>query len=165
MTSSPDHRPAELDAGKADADTEPAAVAAAPPRKGSSRLLRAGCVAYALLLVLAYGLLHWEADRSWWGTVLLFTPRWFCTLPLVVLSIEGWRRRERRWLAWLAVLVLLNGAVLGVEIPWRKLIFRPLPKQSLKILTLNCDYGRLKVEGLRQVIADFDPDLVVLQSI
>ncbi|HEY1785284.1 MAG TPA: endonuclease/exonuclease/phosphatase family protein [Pirellulales bacterium] len=123
------------------------------------------CLAYCALLLVVYVALRLAADRCWWGTVLLFTPRWFWAVPLVPLSAACGALRQRRWLWTLAGLALMACLVLHVEIPWRRLIPRPLPQQTLRVLTCNCDYGRLRIDQLRQLIADFDPDVVALQSI
>jgi endonuclease/exonuclease/phosphatase family metal-dependent hydrolase len=123
------------------------------------------CVAYGALLVFVYGTLHWLADDYWWATVLLFTPRWFFTIPLVPLAAACGALRRRQWMWTLGGLALLTCLVLNVEIPWRRLIPDPIPRQTLRVLTCNCDYGRLRIDELRQLIADFDPDVVAVQSI
>ncbi|HEX4145983.1 MAG TPA: endonuclease/exonuclease/phosphatase family protein [Pirellulales bacterium] len=125
----------------------------------------AACVAYGALLAFVYFTLRWEADYHWWGTVLLYTPRWFWTVPLIPLSTACGALRQRRWLWTLAGLALGACLVLDVEIPWRRLIPEPMPRQTLRILTCNCDYGRLNLEKMRKVIEDFDPDVVALQSV
>jgi endonuclease/exonuclease/phosphatase (EEP) superfamily protein YafD len=125
----------------------------------------AACLAYGILLALIYFALRWEADEHWWGTVLQYTPRWFWTVPLIPLAAACGALRRRVWLWTLAGLVLLVCLVLHVEVPWRRLIPEPMPQQVLRVLSCNCDYGRLNVEAMRRLIAEFDPDVVVLQSI
>ena len=129
------------------------------------RCLLAACLAYGGLLLFVYLSLRLEADYHWWATVLLFTPRWIWAVPLIPLAVACALLRRRVWLATLAGLLLAVGLVLNVEVPWRRLLLEPMPRQMLRVLTCNCDSSRLQVDQLRRVIADFDPDVVALQAV
>ena len=125
----------------------------------------AACLAYGTLLAFVCFALRWEADYHWWATVLLFTPRWFWAVPLIPLAAACGLLRRRVWLWSLAALMLAACLVLNVEVPWRKLIPRPIPQQTLRVLSCNCDGGLLQMDRLRRLVADFDPDVVALQAI
>ncbi len=126
----------------------------------------AACVAYGALLLFIYLSLRLLADSYWWSTVLLFTPRWFWAVPLVPLAVAGALLRRRRvWLATIAGLLVGACLVLNVEIPWRRLLPHPVPRQTLRVLSLNCDVARLQTDRLRRLIDEFHPDIVALQSI
>jgi vancomycin resistance protein VanJ len=130
----------------------------------AEKLMLGTTLAYGGWLVFVWLALRLVADHYWWATVLLFTPRWFWAIPLplfvVALPLLG-----RRWLSALAMLTLGVLAVMHVEVPWRKLIPESTPRQTLKVLTCNCDSGRLSIEAIRPLIAEFDPDIVALQTI
>ena len=130
----------------------------------AEKLLLALLAAYGAWLVFIWVALRLAADRTWWGTVLLYTPRWFWAAPLLPFGIAV-PLVARRWLPGLGLLALGALAVMHVELPWRKLVPEPVPKQILRVLSCNCDFNKLEFERLKALVADFDPDIVAVQLI
>ena len=109
----------------------------------------AACVAYGACCCLSIWSLRLEADASLVGDACCFYAalvlggpagsRWPWPAALLGGALAG-----RGWPAWAGGACL----VLNVEIPWRKLMPEPMPRQTLRVLSCNCDVGRLQIERL-----------------
>ncbi len=153
------------------AAVEPAAAAPAEASSGSGRvrlfdkLLSAAVITYAAAMIAGWLALHVAADYRWWGTVLLFAPRWIWAIPLPLLAMLMAIRRQRRWFVWLVVLSCGALSLADVHCPWRKLLEPATTEPNLRVLTLNCDSWALDPMGLQKFILENDPDIVALQDV
>jgi vancomycin resistance protein VanJ len=118
--------------------------------------------AYLTLVALLWGTLELWGDRWWPATFLLFSPRWFAALPLVVLvPLAVWRGRYRL-VPLLVGALIVAGPFMGFNLP--------LGKSSagaavvLRVLTCNIDNGNFNSRELASLIRDTGADIVALQE-
>ncbi len=116
-----------------------------------------------LLLVLMLWLMIFTVGDHWWpATVILFAPRWFAALPLVILlPLAGWRHQFSLIPLLLGALVVF-GPYMGLNLPYGKA--DPTNGKMLRILTCNIDNGNCDTKGLAAIIRDTAADVVALQE-
>jgi vancomycin resistance protein VanJ len=117
---------------------------------------------YVLALLLVWALLRFTSDRWWFGTLLLFGPRWVCSLPLLVLIPLCVYGNRRRWPALLLGAVVLSFPVLDFRLPWGRL-FLPAGTQY-RVMTCNLHDEGCNPDSLQWLILHEDPDFVALQE-
>ena len=117
---------------------------------------------YAVILSLALWGIQRDGDRTWMGTILLFSPRWVLGLPLLLLFPLAFRFR-RRWLWGDAVLAgVLIGPVMGLEVPF---LSHPAPagnEPAIRVVTCNLRGNRLHLQRLLKM--GTAADLLTLQE-
>lgn len=136
------------------------AVRMAGVRITAAPAIGAVALVYALLLA---GAFHLLGDRTWYGTVLLYSGRWIWLVPVLavlpLVAIGGWRWL---WLPTAAIWLLLNG-VMGLETGWRR--FGAAPDGfPLRVATYNVEGGDRVARRLREFVAVHRPDLLGLQE-
>ena len=130
-----------------------------------NRLLLRLCRLYVAVLVGVWLLLLIGADRWWVGTAVMYGPRWVWGVPLVALiPAAALARRPRLLLSLVAAGIVLVGPVMRLCVPWRLAFGGDARGKPLRVLTCNVDYEDLDAGALGRVIAEADPDVVVLQS-
>jgi endonuclease/exonuclease/phosphatase (EEP) superfamily protein YafD len=109
-------------------------------------------------------MLRLTADQSWYGTVLLFAPRWPIWAPLLALvpAAALWRRRTL-WVQ-AAALVIALGPVSDLCLPWRTVVNDDQAAFHLRVLTCNLHDHSVNLDVLRRCIIASEADVVVLQS-
>jgi vancomycin resistance protein VanJ len=133
--------------------------------RGLDRWILLASIAYGVLLAIVWSILQFGSDVVWWGTVLLFLPRWIWLVPLVPLAIAFLLRRRQVWIAAFGLLTIGAMIVWGVNIPWRGWLADSSGSEPICILTCNCDNRALDVMKLRELIEAVGPDVVSLQDI
>ncbi len=117
---------------------------------------------YAVIQALALWGIHGDGDRTWLGTILLFSPRWVLGLPLLLLISLALRFR-RRWLWSDAVFAgLLIGPVMGLKI---SVPSHPAPAENapaIRVVTCNLRGNRSHLHQLFEV--GTEADLLTLQE-
>jgi len=112
-------------------------------------------------------------DVTWWGSVLLFGPRWIWAtawpLAFAAAWLTGtWQRCGASLLSGLIVLLLIVGWVIPWSAYWDELV-APTSSQTagahqLQVMTLNLDGQRTDLHLLQAAIAQNPIDLVALQE-
>jgi vancomycin resistance protein VanJ len=125
------------------------------------RFVMLSSVAY-LALVVALGVAFRFADEWWFATLLMFAPGWLFALPLALLVPAAVAVR-RRALAALVPAAVLAGAAGGFALPWGQLSDPPRGFR-LRVATCNIHYINLNPAPLNGLVADIDPDVLVLQE-
>ncbi len=102
-------------------------------------------------------------DRWWFATLLLFSPRWLLTVPLLALvPLAIFYRRRLLWPLLLVAGILL-GPVLNFSLPLSAL--GRSDGQPLRVLTCNLSVGdAVASERMFSLIEEVHPDLVALQE-
>jgi endonuclease/exonuclease/phosphatase (EEP) superfamily protein YafD len=107
----------------------------------------------------------WELGERWWpATVFLFGPRWLLLLPLAVLLPAAALLRPRMLAPLLAAAVVVLGPVLGLRVHWRQWGSESADAPGLRVVTLNADGGERVVGQLPRLLAELQPDVLVLQE-
>lgn len=127
------------------------------------KLLPILCVLYALGSVAYWLLIRYLGDRWWPATVLLFAPRWPLLLPLLVLLPLSVRRKKLSWLPLLTALFIC-GPLLGVGLPWRKVISKAPAGQPIRILFCNVHREELNRPAFDAYLLEVKPQVVLLQD-
>jgi endonuclease/exonuclease/phosphatase (EEP) superfamily protein YafD len=144
-------------------------VAAAPSTPGDEaarerrrrRLLWAGALAWLGALLVLLGLFRSVGEESWPVVLLLYLPRHPWLGPGLLLLPFAWRRGRRALLWPLAVGGLLwLFPVMGFVLPR---LSPPPAGPTLRVLTYNTTHGVDGVEGLRALVQEARPDLVLFQ--
>jgi vancomycin resistance protein VanJ len=117
------------------------------------------------LIGLIYYIRTW-GDRTAAATILLFSPRWLFTLPLVLLiPLAAWFDRRLLIVCVITAGIALFG-LLGFSLGWRRLMpSSPAAGPALRVLTLNTHYGSVANTRLAAYIQETHPDVVALQEV
>lgn len=117
---------------------------------------------YGLAIALVWLLLRATGDRWWFGTVLLFSPRWLVALPLVgLLPLAAWWNRRALWpLAAATAIVVFP--ILGFRIPWGN--HAEPGGVRLRVLTCNMQGGEVSRFALAELAVEKRADVVALQE-
>lgn len=117
---------------------------------------------YLALVVLLWLAIIIGGDRWWLATVILFSPRWIFSLPLVMLlPLAAWRNRKSLFPLLISALILF-GPFMGMNLPWRK--GDASGRTVLRILTCNLNAGNFSTPALLSLILDTQADIVALQE-
>jgi vancomycin resistance protein VanJ len=118
-------------------------------------------------LCLASTLAAWALLRAgdvWWpATFFMFSPRWLLALPPALLILPATGLHRRALVPLLLAVCLVFFPVMGFCIPWRSLRVTAPPQTDLRLLTCNLHYGTIDASALTRLVADSQPDIVVLQ--
>jgi endonuclease/exonuclease/phosphatase (EEP) superfamily protein YafD len=136
---------------------------AIPRRRGRLVTVILCCVwLYVAAVAAVWLLLRIGGDRWWFATLILFGPRWLCSLPLVVLGpLALWM--QRRMLPHLLVATwIVFGPVMGFCWPWARLTAPDRP--TVRVLTCNVKGHCKDNEALNELIRTALPDIVALQG-
>jgi vancomycin resistance protein VanJ len=126
------------------------------------RSLQWAVAGYAVLSLALWGYVELAADRSALGMLLLFAPRWWLVFPwLVMLPAALWCRWPTRGLALAGALATVFG-VAHFELPrWES---GPPSSLTLRLVTYNTDRSQTLSLHLRNELARWNADVVVLQD-
>jgi vancomycin resistance protein VanJ len=117
---------------------------------------------YLAMVVAVVLLLRIGGDRWWFPTVILFGPRWFFALPLLLLTpLSGFQRRCMLIPLLVAGLIVF-GPLMGCCFPWASLTAPPGP--TIRVLTCNLKGRCYDNQSLNELIRTAAPDVVALQG-
>lgn len=138
----------------------------AATRQPASRFVRwltAACWLWVVFVVALAAVMHLGNESWWFGTLLLYSPRWLALVPIALLApfAACWSGR--------ALAILLSGGVAwlfliaGCVLHWPTDAGSPGP-DSLRVLTCNMQ-GHLSESGrFLALVARLQPDVVLLQE-
>ena len=119
---------------------------------------------YLGALLIIWGMMHFGGDGDWLPTILVYGPRQFYALPLVVLAplalICRWRFRNL-WRLGIAAAVAL-GPLVNWCVPWYAVPQAEGPR--LRVLSLNTWGGAVADEDLVALASRVAADVVLLQE-
>lgn len=117
---------------------------------------------YLLTVASLWIAVFWGDDDWWLTTMILFGPRWFALLPLVVLMpLAVWKNRRVLLPLLLAALIVL-GPFMGLQVHLPLSAPTKLPR--LRVLTCNVDGNHSKQELLSAMIANSNSDIIAFQE-
>ncbi|WP_168205988.1 endonuclease/exonuclease/phosphatase family protein [Geobacter sp. FeAm09] len=122
------------------------------------------CLAWGyLVFVMATWLAVFLGGDRWWpATVFLFSPRWFVSLPLMVMvPLAAWANR-RSLMPLFAAAVIIFGPLMGLCLPLPQA--KSVPGPVLRVLTCNVQTGDFNAAALSALIRDSGADIVALQE-
>ncbi len=158
----PQHDPAS-------ANTRPSAAAppaGTPKSKRKQRLLQGLAISCWLYLAGVFGvwmLFRWAGDRWWLATLLLFGPRWFWALPLLLLApLALLFKRKLLWIHVPTTLMLLI-PIMGFSVPWRTL-GRHNTGKSIRVIDFNMDGANGDQDGFLRYIDKVQPDIIACEE-
>jgi endonuclease/exonuclease/phosphatase (EEP) superfamily protein YafD len=121
--------------------------------------------AYAGLVVAVLGVIHWLSDRWWPATMLMFAPRALFILPVLALAaIAGWQGRQRLWWLHGATALLVLGPLMGLSIPFSRLVSAAGDRPRVRILALNQGSGLITGGAVIRLIERQEPDIICFQE-
>lgn len=136
-------------------------VASRPPASSAKRTITWLLALYTAAVVALAVSLHTGADATPWGMVLAFSPRWWIVWPaLGFIVVAAWVGRIALGLALVAAVVAIVG-VAQFELPARPPTAR---RGTIRVVTYNTDVRRAVAHRIRQDLAAWDADLVLLQD-
>jgi len=118
---------------------------------------------YLLLVLGLWALLH-QADLWWPATLLMFSPRWVLTVPLVFLILMAAALRRRSLGVLLLTLVLIAGPIMNFRISGRFLRSDIPAGLRLRVMTCNLHYKKPNAASLKRLLAETQPDIVAIQE-
>ncbi len=126
----------------------------------------------AVWLIWLYGLfvlaiavaMRWFGDQTWWGSVILFSPRWLWAIPwpigfVVSLVLGRWKTR----IVALSTAVVLVFWVLGFVIPWTSMLRRGRG-EPIRVLTCNLGGKLVDYQLLRKLLEDVAPQIAAFEE-
>jgi len=126
------------------------------------RLLSVVSWGYLFSVVVLWLFMFFAGDRWWPATLILFGPRWFAALPLIVLIPLVVYTNARLLFPLLAAAAIVFGPFMGMCLP--SLNSRPLSGPVLRVLTCNIQGGSCNSQKLSSLIRDSRADIVALQE-
>lgn len=118
---------------------------------------------YLVLVLSAWLTLQW-ADLWWPATLLMFSPRWVLALPLAILFPIAILLRSRSVVLLALTGVIVCWPVMGLSIPWQRLMNRTSTGKSLRVMTLNMHYSKADPKLLEDLINNAELDIVAIQE-
>lgn len=112
--------------------------------------------------LLVWLLLWFGGDRWWFATVMLFGPRWIYAIPWIALAPAAAKLRRRSLWPLAAAAGILLGPIMGLCLPWARLIARNGP--IIRVLSCNIHGNAVDAERLAALVETTLPDLVALQE-
>jgi len=133
----------------------------------SKRYLSASnlCIAYAALMLAIFAVFRTYGDVTFLLKALAFGPRWILLLPIVLLVLQG-VRRKLNVMAYLSLCVAIVCVVLGVM----DYQFPASSKQhtadgsSIRVMTFNTNVGSKNANKIFEFVQEAKPDIVALQE-
>ena len=122
------------------------------------------CWGYAAAIA-AVAIVMWTLGDRWWAaTLILYGPRWVWGTPLLALipAALALRRRALGPLALAAFLFV--GPILGLRVPWGRLLDEDAEGFALRVVSWNAQGGAYDREAFARFAARTRPDLVLLQE-
>ena len=162
---------ADADAAGSGKGSRSERAADAAPAKGSGRSKwrrRADTVLAALvwsnlaLVLAAWGLLVFLADRWWPATLLLFGPRWGLAAPSAFLALLALGLRRRLLLPLAGAAAIVFGPIMGLCVPNPLRSSSPAPR--VRVLTQNLGQIKLASVAVQGLMADVKPDIAAFQE-
>ena len=121
--------------------------------------------AYVAVVLVVWLLLHLAGDRWWFASLLLFGPRWFGLLPLLVIVPLATVMRPRLLLPVGLVTFLFVFWVMGFWVAWPWQSWLAGQGQAVNLLTCNVQGGEGGWDRFRQLLYCERPDIVALQEV
>jgi vancomycin resistance protein VanJ len=120
---------------------------------------------YAALIVFLLAAIHGAGERWWPVTLVLFGPRWLFLLPGVALGIAG-HVGGAPSLWWLqgAIGLVVAGPFMDLSLPLARSWQACAGRTRVRILTLNQQSGRFKVDALIRIIEREKIDVICFQE-
>jgi len=115
-------------------------------------------------MIAVWGFLHIYGDRTWLGTIAIFSPRWIVLLPLFLLAPMAMLFNRRCFLIVIPVTIIAIFAIMGLCIPIGPSYTPKSSDLSVRVLTCNVHGQTLQPERLVALIADVHPDIIILQE-
>src|SRR5579872_681161 len=119
---------------------------------------------YAIFILSTWLFLRFAGDRSWLGTIAIFSPRWLVLLPAIPLIPAAFIFNRRcLWIIAITI-VWATFSILGLCIPWRTTLSPKTSAPTLRVLTCNIHLQAVHPRRLADLIATAKPDIVLLQE-
>jgi vancomycin resistance protein VanJ len=115
-------------------------------------------------MIAVWVFLHRFGDRTWLGTIAIFSPRWIVLLPLFLLVPMAVLFNRRCFLIVIPVTFIAIFAVMGLCIPIGSSYTPKISDFPVRVLTCNVHGRTLQPERLAALIADEHPDIIILQE-
>ena len=117
---------------------------------------------YLVLLLVVVSSIYLAGDRVWWGTLLIFGPRWIWGIPFPFLAL-AWGRLSCRRRSCLIVSAILYGYfIVGFNVPVAFFASSDLP--AIRFMTLNLEGGETDWQKLQRLLDLYQPDVLLFQE-
>jgi len=121
------------------------------------------CVySYVLAVLCAWAIMWFSGDKWWFGTVLLYGPRWIYFYPMIVLvpATLIWQRRCLWTLGLTAILIAWP--IMGFNLPLKS---KEKPGTvPLRVMTYNIDRWNVSAENFSILLDEVQADIVAVQE-
>jgi endonuclease/exonuclease/phosphatase (EEP) superfamily protein YafD len=121
------------------------------------------CWLYTAAVITVAIVLHYQGDRWWPATMVLFGPRWLVALPLILLVPIAPFARWRSVSGLLVAIAVVLFPVMHFQVPVQRILPHK-PGPTLRILTCNTHGRELDGVALGRFIEETHPDIVNLQE-
>lgn len=126
-------------------------------------LVTLGVYGYALAVVGVWALMVITGDRWWFGTVLLYGPRWIYFFPLLVLvPLAFFWHRRRLWPLGLIAL-FIAWPLMGFNVSWPSWL--DSEPGHLRVLTYNIERWEVNAEEFATLLDEERVDIAAVQEI
>lgn len=126
-------------------------------------LLTLGVYGYALAVIGVWALMIITGDRWWFGTVLLYGPRWIYFFPLLVLvPLAFFWHRRRLWPLGLTAL-FIAWPLMGFNLSWPAL--QGSAPGQLRVLTYNIERWGVTPTEFAALLEETGADIAAVQEI
>ena len=120
---------------------------------------------YAALILVVLGLIRGVGNAWWFGTLLLFMPRWLFFIPLVALAVaSGLKRCFWHWVLQGVTAAIVAGPLMGLCVPVQQLWERPPVGERLRVASYNLGLEPIQTGALKRWIEEQNLDVVCFQE-
>ncbi|MDT8405487.1 endonuclease/exonuclease/phosphatase family protein [Sulfuriflexus sp.] len=129
----------------------------------TSGLMKFSVYAYLVVVLGVLAILYLTGDRWWFGTVLLYGPRWIYLLPMAVLVpiALAWQRRSL-WLLGLTFIVI-TWPIMGLNVSVNRWLSESV-QSELRVVTYNVHRWEVSGDEITALLNEVQPDLLAVQE-
>jgi len=120
---------------------------------------------YLVAVSFLWILINLAGDRWWFATIIIFSPRWLLSLPLVLLMPLALWKQRMLLIPLILVALVIFGPLMRFNLPLGKQDRQSYPEtKALRVVTCNLDSADYDTSVLVTIIRNLSADVVALQE-
>lgn len=119
---------------------------------------------YLVAVIVVLAIIWFTGDRWWFGTILLYGPRWIYAFPMfALLPIALLWRHQSLWVLGLSAIIIIWPLMgLNISLPSTR---ADLAQQPFRVLTFNVERWSVSGEEFSDILEKIQPDVAAVQEL